>query len=247
MKKKLYISLPISGRDLEAVKRRADYLKEAIVSDDYKGVTPFDICQDSTLPYSELMGRDIAGLMECDGVLFDFDWQESKGCRIEMAVARNCNIPIYKLADERVVEDADERLFTLTLNKRQLELLSKASDCHSRNICGQLDVGLEEVIENAIARTYDTADFDTRHGISEKVKMLLCEVKSLVWDLGPGTNKGVKYDDGADILFDIHQVIRHHLWKIKPEPKYHYTNDAADATIFGSQPAITIKTLSRNE
>lgn len=247
MKKKLYISLPISGRDLEVVKQRANYIKESVIADDYEGVTPFDICPDSTLPYSELMGRDIAGLMECDAVLFDFDWRESKGCRIEMAVARNCNIPVYKLADERVVEDADTRLFTITLNKRQLELLSEASDCHSRNTCGQLDAGLEEVIEKAIARTYSTADFNKRHEISEKVKSLLYEVKSLVWDLSPGTNKGVKYDDGADILFDIHQVIRHHLWKIKPEPKHHYTNDAAEATIFGSQPAITIKTLARNE
>lgn len=83
------------------------------------------------------------------------------------------------------------------------------------------DVGLEEVIEKAITRTYSTADFDKRHEISEKVKTLLREVKSLAWNLGPGSNKGVKYDDGADILFDIHQVIRHHLWKIKPEPKYH--------------------------
>lgn len=247
MKKKLYISLPISNRCLEDVKHRANKLKESVASNEYEPITPFDICPDSMLPYSELMGRDIAGLMECDGVLFDFNWYESKGCRIEMAVARNCNIPVYKLVDERVVEDADMRLFTITLNKRQLELLSEASNCHSRNICGQLDAGLEEVIEKAIARTYSTADFDKRHEISEKVKMLLHEVKSLVWDLGPRSNKGVRYDGGADILFDIHQVIRHHLWKIKPEPKHHYTNDAAEATIFGSQPAITIKTLAGNE
>ncbi|ROS79938.1 hypothetical protein EEL34_15255, partial [Muribaculaceae bacterium Isolate-039 (Harlan)] len=71
--------------------------------------------------------------------------------------------------------------------------------------------------------------------------------KSVVCAVGPGTNNGVKYEDGADILFDIHHVMRHHLWKIKPEPKYHYTNDAAEATIFGSQPAITIKNLTRDE
>jgi len=247
LKKKLYISLPISGRNLDDVKRRAEYLKNSIISEEYEGVTPFDICPDSTLPYSELMGRDITGLMECDAVLFDFDWNESKGCRIEMAVAQNCNIRIYKLADDRMVEDADQRLFTMQLNKRQLEVLSEACDCHSRNICGQLDVGLELVIEKAIARTYSTADFERRHDIRETARMRLYEIKSLVWDLGPGTSHGVKYDDAADILYDIHQVIRHHLWKLKPQPKCDYTNDAFPATLFGSQPAVSIKTLERDE
>ena len=247
MKKKLYISLPISGRNLDDVKRRAEYLKNSIISEEYEGVTPFDICPDSTLPYSELMGRDISGLMECDAVLFDYDWNESKGCRIEMAVAQICNIQIHKLADDRMVEDADQRLFTMRLNKRQLKLLSDACDCHSRNICGQIDVGLEEIIEVALARTYTTANFDTRHDIREKVRMLLCEIKSLVWDLGPRTTYGVGYDDNSDILFDIHQVIRHHLWKIQPEPKYHCVNSASPALLFGSQPAVVVNTLAKNE
>lgn len=247
MKKKLYISLPISGRNLEVVKRRANYLKESIISDEYEGITPFDICPDSTLPYSELMGRDIAQLLECDAVLFDYDWNESKGCRVEMSVAQNYNIRIFKLADERMVEDSDHQQFNIRLNKRQMEVLSNACDCHSRNICGQLDVGLEMLIEKATARTYEKADFNTRHEISEKVKMLLYEIKALVWDLGPGCNQGVKYDDEADILFDIHQSIRHHLWKMKPEPKCDYTNDAFPATIFGSQPEVIIQTVTKDE
>lgn len=247
MKKKLYISLPISERDIEAVKQRANRLKKSITSEEYDGITPFDICPDSTLPYSELIGRDIATLMECDAVLFDYDWAESKGCRIEMAVAQNCGIRIYKLVDDRMVEDVNQRLFTLQLNKRQLELLSQACDEHSRNICGQLDVGLESIIERAIMRTYPTAQFDARHEIIKKVKTLLYEIESLVWDLGPGGTHGVKYDDSADILFDIHQVIRHHLWKLKPEPKPHCVNSASPATLFGSQPAVIIKTLSKDE
>lgn len=247
MKKKLYISLPISGRDLEAVKQRADLIKKSIISEEYEGVTPFDICPDSTLPYNELMGRDIAGLMECDAVLFDFDWNESKGCRIEMAVAQNCGIPIHKIADDRMVEDADQRLFSVRLNKRQLEVLSDACDCHSRNICGQLDVGLELLLRKAIARTYPDATFSRQNAIYDDVKQRLYEIKALVWDLGPGTNQGIRYDDNADILYDIHQVIRHHLWKLRPQPKSDITNDAFPAVIFGKEPAISIKTLDRNE
>lgn len=247
MKKKIYISLPISGRNLDDVKKRASYLKESIISDEYEGITPFDICPDSTLPYSELMGRDIAGLLECDAVLFDFDWNESRGCRAEMSIAKIYNKAIYKIKDERMIEDIDKRLFTMVLNKRQLEVLSNACDCHSRNICGQLDIGLEDLIEAGIKRAYTTADFNKRHDICEQAKMKLYEVKSLVWDLGPGTNMGIHYDESSDILYDIHQVIRNFLWKIRPEPKTTCCNSAMPVHQWGNEQLVTIKTLSGNE
>lgn len=76
--------------------------------------------------------------------------------------------------------------------------------------------------------------------------MHLYEIESLAWDLSPGKSYGVKYDDNADVLFDIHQVIRHHLWKMKPEPKLHYENSAS-VRLFGSQPEIVIKTLKKGE
>lgn len=243
MKKKLYISLPISGRNLDDVKQRANVIKESVVSDEYEAVTPFDICPDSSLPYSELMGRDIAVLMECDGILFDYDWNESRGCRAEMAIARIYNIRVFKLKDERMIEDADKRLFCMELNKRQLQYLSDACESHSRNICGQLDVGLEEAIESAIQKTYPTATFDTRHEIRDKVRMLLYEIKSLVWNLGPGSNKGIRYDEKSDVLFDIHQVIRHFLWKINPGPKMSCCNSAYPAHNWGNEPLVNINTI----
>lgn len=243
MKKKLYISLPISGRDLDDVKRRANTIKESVESDDYVPVTPFDICPDSTLPYSELMGRDIAGLLECDAILFDYDWNESRGCRAEMAIAQIYNKRIFKIKDERMVEDADKRLYNIELTKRQLEAVSDACECHSRNICGQLDVGLDLAILMGIDKTYTTASFDKRHEIREDVKMKLNEVKSLVWNLSPGSNKGIHYDDKSDILFDIHQVIRHFLWMLQPEPKLTCINCASPAHQWGSEHLITIKAL----
>ncbi len=189
------------------------------------------------------MGRDIAGLLECDAVLFDFDWYESKGCRAEHSIAQIYNKSIYTIKDERMVEDADTRLYSMELTKRQLELLSDACDCHSRNICGQLDVGLGDIIETAIQRTFTTADFETRHNLREQVQMKLYEIKSLVWNLGPGSNMGIHYDGNSDILFDIHQVIRHFLWKLRPEPKESCCLSASPAHQWGKEPLITIKTL----
>lgn len=243
MKKKLYISLPISGRDLDGVKRRANTIKDLVESDEYVPITPFDICPDNTLPYSELMGRDIAGLLECDAILFDYDWNESRGCRAEMAIAQIYNKRIFKIKDERIIEDADKRLYSIKLTKHQLEVISDACECHSRNICGQLDAGLDEVIEKGIERAYTSATFDKRHEIRETARMKLYEIKSLVWDLGPGTNMGIHYDEKSDILFDIHQVIRHFLWKLRPEPKSSCCNCASPAHQWGKEPLITVKML----
>ncbi len=143
------------------------------------------------------------------------------------------------------MEDADKRLYNMELTKRQLELLSEACDCHSRNICGQLDVGLGDVIELAIHRL-PKYDFDVKHDIREAAKKKLYEIKSLVWNLGPGSNMGIHYDDNSDILFDIHQVIRHFLWKLRPEPKESCCLSASPARQWGSEPLVNIKTLPEN-
>lgn len=247
MKKKLYISLPISGRNLDDVIKRANHIKESVVSEEYEAVTPFDICPDSTLPYSELMGRDIAGLLECDAILFDKDWNTSKGCRTEMAVAQIYGLRIYHISNDQFEDDADNRLHRMELTKRQLQFLSEACDNYSRCICGQLDVALEESIWKGLELTYSTATFNTKHEIQEKVRQLLYEIKSLVWDLGPGTNQGVKYDDKADVLYDMHQVIRHYLWRLQPEPKSHIGNCAARAMKFGSQPLVNVEPVTNVE
>lgn len=236
----MYLSLPISGRDINTVKNRVKHLKEIFISDEYELVSPFDICPDSSLPYNELMGRDIAGLMECDAALFDFDWQESKGCRTEMAVAEIYGKRIYRITDERVYEDDSKQRFILELNRRQLEILSDACDNHSRNICGQLDVGLSDILETGIAREYKTADFEHRRQIRERAMELLREVKVLVWNMGAGASYGVNYDAKADILFDIHQVIRHQLWKMRPEPRPQMSVCSTQGFPFGDEPFVTV-------
>lgn len=246
MRKKIYISLPISDRDLEEVKKRAEYLKGQVDKDLYEAITPFDVCPDETLPYRELMGRDIAALMECDGVLFDYDWRESKGCRLEHAVAEIYNIRIYQVKDERVCADDDSQRFTMELSKKQLRILNDMCECQARNICGQLDVGLETIIYRAVERTYPTAEFQKRHEICEDIAMRLKEIKKLGWDMEGNASYGIKYDDLSDILFDFHQVIRHHLWLVRPEPKCDFTNDAYPATQHGSEPLVTILTLPEN-
>lgn len=88
MKKKVYISIPISGKDITEVKLHLDIVKNGLVSELCEPVTPFDVSQDSNASYAEHMGRDIQALLECDAVFFCFGWQDSKGCQAEYEVAK---------------------------------------------------------------------------------------------------------------------------------------------------------------
>ena len=86
-RKRIYISIPISGHDLEEVKAKARNIREW-VSHWYDAITPFDVCSEPDKPYSYYMGKDIEALLECDAIYLCEGWQNSKGCMAEFEVAR---------------------------------------------------------------------------------------------------------------------------------------------------------------
>ena len=48
----------------------------------------------------------------------------------------------------------------------------------------------------------------------------------------------------SDVLFDLHQVIRHQLWLNRPEDKKsNYTVDASEAMQFAQEPLATIERI----
>ena len=96
-RKRIYISIPISGHDLEEVKEKARNIREWVLWDVFelkKGrnrpdiITPFDVCHEPDKPYSYYMGKDIEALLECDAIFLCEGWQNSKGCMAEFEVAR---------------------------------------------------------------------------------------------------------------------------------------------------------------
>ena len=99
-RKRIYISIPISGHDLEKVKAKARDIRESSLCDVFgfkKGqnrpdvITPFDVCPEPAKPYSYYMGKDIEALLECDSIYICKGWQNSDGCMLEFAAAK-----IYK-------------------------------------------------------------------------------------------------------------------------------------------------------
>lgn len=87
-RKKMYLSLPITGRNLEKVKEYAKRIKEKWVQKGFEVVTPFEVVKCDDMPYEYCMGKDITALLQCDGIILCYDWFSSKGCRAECSVAQ---------------------------------------------------------------------------------------------------------------------------------------------------------------
>lgn len=88
---KVYVSIPITGRDIVAVKEEAEGYKKKYESFGYKVITPFDVCRFQDMAYSACMGKDIEALLECDAIFLAPGWMSSKGCLAEYEVARVYN------------------------------------------------------------------------------------------------------------------------------------------------------------
>lgn len=145
-----------------------------------------------------------------------------------------------------------EKKYILELNEKQARLLSYACDQFSRLIMGQ-DWSFQELLEAAWERRCKKAtgkpmDDEWDGGWSamrEEAERTCREIKRKFWGLPSNTLNGVHYDDTADILYDIHQVLRHVLWEDLPEPKSHMTVDASSATRFGSEPLAKVELKSK--
>lgn len=104
-KKRVYISLPITGYELqerkEYAKRTASKVREYLTEQgakDFEVITPFDICPEEGLTYAQYMARDIEVLMESQLVFLCEGWYQSTGCRIERFIAERMEIPIIREA-----------------------------------------------------------------------------------------------------------------------------------------------------
>jgi len=148
------------------------------------------------------------------------------------------------------MEKVNEHIYTLHLTKRQVELLSYACDRFSRLICGQ-DWTYQELFEEAWEKRCKEAVGG--HGMDEEwnggwqamrneAEFISQQIKKRFWGLDRQTMHGIRYDNTADILFDLHQVLRHQLWLDRPDSeKSPITVDADTPINFGSEPLAIIE------
>ena len=87
-KLKMYLSFPITGRNIKDVKVYAKRIKKTWEDKGYEVITPFEVVPEDEKPYSYCMGKDIEAVLECDGIIMCEDWFRSTGCRTENYVAQ---------------------------------------------------------------------------------------------------------------------------------------------------------------
>lgn len=99
--KKCYISLPITGRDLDKVRERIAELKRKLEDKGFVPVSPFDRDVDFNASHEEHMREDIKMLIDCDYILMSSEWEYSVGCCAELNAALVCGIKVmFECANE---------------------------------------------------------------------------------------------------------------------------------------------------
>ncbi len=96
-KKRVYISGPISGYDLEERRQAFAKVDHELRNYGYKPVNPVleaDLHPDDKTTHQH-MRRDIMLLMQCDAIYMMEKWTHSKGCFVEMMVATSIGLPVF--------------------------------------------------------------------------------------------------------------------------------------------------------
>jgi hypothetical protein len=83
----IYISLPITGHDIEEVEASCIFASGVIQSKGHTPVSPLEVSPDPDATYAEHIGTDITALLACDAVVFLDGYEYSKGCRLEYEAA----------------------------------------------------------------------------------------------------------------------------------------------------------------
>lgn len=80
---KVYISLPISGKDEVEAREHANLTKSMLSRAGHEAINPFDIYCGKNSSYADYLCSDLRALSDCDAIYLCEGWQFSRGCRIE--------------------------------------------------------------------------------------------------------------------------------------------------------------------
>lgn len=94
-KRKIYISLPISGYDLDERKELAMQTEVKLRSRGYDVFNPLGDKWEGGLTTQDYMKRDLKELLECDTIIFMSGFNKSAGCHTELCVAMACGMDIW--------------------------------------------------------------------------------------------------------------------------------------------------------
>lgn len=144
-----------------------------------------------------------------------------------------------------------EHVYQLEITEKQAKMLSYTCDQFARLICGQdwsyrdlFEAAWEKRCKEATGNMIDKEFEGGWYEMRAKAEEICKHIKKVFWSCEANAMYGVNYDDTADILFDINQVLRHQLWLDRPdEQKSRFTVDSDEARQYGSEPLAKIKKI----
>ncbi len=89
---KLYLSGPITG--IKNYRKHFESARITLEKSGYAVEDPTTYGFDENSPWHKCMKFDIREMLLCDGVAYLDGWQQSKGARIEISLARSLGIPV---------------------------------------------------------------------------------------------------------------------------------------------------------
>lgn len=141
----------------------------------------------------------------------------------------------------------EEKRYTIELGEKQLRALGYVCDMFPRLIEGQLDIALQPILEEAwekVHKGWRDEEKEAWWAMRDETEAALDEMRKKYWDLTGGRYNGIHYDDYADMIWDMYQVIRHALWlqlTEKQKEATRWTVDAFPASQVGNEKLITVE------
>lgn len=102
--KRIYLSGPISGRDLDERRKAFSIVKERLKGKGYDVVNPMENGLQADADTHEHMRRDVELILTCDCIYMMRKWLHSKGCKLEfdLATAIGLSVIFEELNDENI-------------------------------------------------------------------------------------------------------------------------------------------------
>ena len=142
---KVYVQVPVTGREWKEALREADALSEKVAAEGHEAVNPLRLMDNCQLEASETMapsaeetaramGRCVEALLGCDALLLHpaaADTKEcptevrySKGCRTEALAAITYGLRVLTLSEEGRLEEDATRFHRASVVMRSLGMVS---------------------------------------------------------------------------------------------------------------------------
>ena len=95
MENKIYLSLPISGYDIEERRATAQRMEDALLEEGWAVANPLKNGLPADAGTHAHMKRDFELLLQCDAILMMAGFLHSAGCKVEFDVATACGMHVY--------------------------------------------------------------------------------------------------------------------------------------------------------